>query len=99
MRETSDACIAFNMFLRNGLIWSYLSCHLCSQYLRCPTHEQFDPTKPTQFDLRSDGTWRTSHNDCDRSTPKYMYAIANSKFESSDRRMRSKSMGTRDGRT
>lgn len=79
-------------------IWSYLSFHLYSQYLRCPIRAQFDPAKRTQFGLQSDGIGRTSHSDCGRSILICRCAIANSKCEWFDRPTRSISMGIRDGR-
>lgn len=79
-------------------IWSYLSFHLYSQYLRCPKREQSDPETRIQFDLRLDEIGRTSHSDCDRSILICRCAIANSRFEWFDRRMRSISMGIHDER-
>lgn len=80
------------------LIWYYLSFRHDSQYLRYPTHEQFDPMMRKRFDLQSDGIGHTSHNDCDRSIRIYTFVIASSIYELFDHPTHLISMGIRDGK-
>lgn len=53
---------------------------------------------PIQFGLQLDGTLRTSHSGYAQSELRCTFLIANSKYESFDHRMRSKSMDIHDGK-
>lgn len=81
------------------LIWSYLSFHHGSQYLRYPIRALFDPKKLKQFDLRLDEIVHTLHNDYDRLIRKYKFETANSKYELFDRQMHLISTDIHDGKT